>query len=92
MLTSEGDFWLRQRRLSQPAFHRTRIAAYADIMAREAERMLSTWRDGQELDIHREMMQTTLAIATRTLFGVDLGPECRSWPRRWTTSSARMSG
>lgn len=74
LLTSEGDFWLRQRRLSQPAFHRTRIAAYADIMAREADRMTSTWRDGQELDIHRAMMQTTLAIATRTLFGVDLGP------------------
>ncbi|HEY4899709.1 MAG TPA: cytochrome P450 [Terriglobales bacterium] len=74
LLTSEGEFWLRQRRLSQPAFHRTRIAAYADIMVREAERMLDGWRDGQELDIHREMMQTTLAIATRTLFGVDLGP------------------
>jgi cytochrome P450 len=74
LLTSEGDFWLRQRRLSQPAFHRTRIAAYADIMAREADRMLSTWQDGQELDLHRAMMQTTLAIATRTLFGVELGP------------------
>jgi cytochrome P450 len=73
LLTSEGDFWLRQRRLSQPAFHRTRINAYADIMAREAERMLDRWRDGQQLDIHREMMETTLAIATRTLFGVDLG-------------------
>ena len=75
LLTSEGDFWLRQRRLSQPAFHRSRIAAYADIMAREAARMLDTWRDGQELDIHRAMMQTTLSIATRTLFGVDLGPK-----------------
>ena len=73
LLTSEGDFWLRQRRLSQPAFHRARIAAYADIMAREAALTLDTWRDGQQLDIHREMMQTTLAIATRTLFGVDLG-------------------
>ena len=73
LLTSEGDFWLRQRRLSQPAFHRTRIAAYADIMAREAERTMNGWRDGEEIDIHREMMQTTLAIATRTLFGVDLG-------------------
>jgi cytochrome P450 len=42
-------------------------------MAREAEHMLQGWRGGDELDIHREMMQTTLAIATRTLFGVDLG-------------------
>ncbi|HVP50381.1 MAG TPA: cytochrome P450 [Candidatus Bathyarchaeia archaeon] len=73
LLTSEGDFWLRQRRLSQPAFHRTRIAAYAEIMADEAIRMMARWSDGQELDIHREMMATTLAIATRTLFGVDLG-------------------
>jgi cytochrome P450 len=75
LLTSEGDYWLRQRRLSQPAFHRTRIATYADTMAREAERTLNTWHDGQRLDMHREMMQTTLAIATRTLFGVDLGPK-----------------
>ena len=44
-------------------------------MAREAERMLDGWHDGDELDMHREMMQTTLAIATRTLFGVDLGPQ-----------------
>jgi cytochrome P450 len=73
LLTSEGEFWLRQRRLSQPAFHRTRIAAYADIMAREAERRLAGWHDGEVLDIHREMMETTLAIATRALFGVDLG-------------------
>ncbi len=75
LLTSEGDFWLRQRRLSQPAFHRARIASYAEIMAREAERMLDGWHDGDERDMHREMMQTTLAIATRTLFGVDLGPQ-----------------
>jgi cytochrome P450 len=75
LLTSEGDFWLRQRRLSQPAFHRARISSYAAIMAREAGRMLDGWRDGEERDIHREMMQTTLAIATRALFGVDLGPQ-----------------
>ena len=75
LLTSEGEFWLRQRRLSQPAFHRTRIAGYAEIMVREAEHLMSGWHDGEELDIHRAMMQTTLAIATRTLFGIDLGPK-----------------
>jgi cytochrome P450 len=73
LLTSEGEFWLRQRRLSQPAFHRARIASYAETMVREAERMVDDWSDGGECDIHREVMQTTLAIATRSLFGVDLG-------------------
>src|SRR5215472_9449406 len=74
LLTSEGDYWFRQRRLSQPAFHRTRIAIYADIMAAEAERMMNHWQDGQQIDIHREMMRTTLAIATQALFGIELGP------------------
>jgi len=75
LLTSEGEFWLRQRRLGQPAFHRTRIAVYAGIMSRAAEQMLDSWRDGAQIDVHREMMRTTLTIATRTLFGIDLGPK-----------------
>src|SRR5713226_6382407 len=49
LLTSEGDFWLRQRRLAQPAFSRHRIAAYGDVMVRYTERMLASWKDGEEL-------------------------------------------
>lgn len=75
LLTSEGDFWLRQRRLSQPAFHRARIASYAEIMTQHVERMLNDWSDGQELDIHAEMMRLTLSIVTHTLFGVDISPK-----------------
>src|SRR5215469_6619234 len=50
LLTSEGDFWLRQRRLSQPAFHRERIAAYAAVMSEYSEQMLATWRAGEVRD------------------------------------------
>jgi cytochrome P450 len=72
LLTSEGDFWLRQRRLSQPAFHRERIAAYAATMAEYTEQMLAGWRGGQERDVHEEMMKLALRIVGKTLFDADV--------------------
>ena len=71
LLTSEGDFWLRQRRLAQPAFHRNRIAEYGRVMVDYAEQMLATWREGETRDLHREMMVLTLKIAVKTLFNAD---------------------
>jgi cytochrome P450 len=72
LLTSEGDFWLRQRRLAQPAFHRARVNAYAATMAEYAEQMIATWRNGEERDIHEEMMQLALRIVSKTLFDADV--------------------
>ncbi len=72
LLTSEGDFWLRQRRLAAGAFHGDRIAAYGADMVDAATRMLDTWRDGVPRDIHADMMQVTLDIVARTLFGADV--------------------
>jgi cytochrome P450 len=71
LLTSEGDFWLRQRRLSQPAFHRERVAAYARIMTDYTGQMLAEWKPGDVYDIHHEMMQLTLRIVVRALFNVE---------------------
>jgi cytochrome P450 len=72
LLTSEGDSWLRQRRLMQPAFHRERIAAYADTMIDEGRRLAESWRDGDTRDIHADLMRATLEIAGTTLFGASV--------------------
>ncbi len=72
LLTSEGDFWLRQRRLSQPAFARNRIAAYGPAMVAAAQRVIEAWRPGEQRDIMVEMMRLTLAIAAKTLFDADV--------------------
>jgi cytochrome P450 len=70
LLTNEGESWLRQRRLSQPAFHRERIASYAKTMTAHAEDMGAGWRDGDTRDVHQEMMQLTLRIVVQALFSV----------------------
>ena len=51
LLTSEDDLHLRQRRLMQPAFHRTRISAYAEAMVDAALASAKRWEDGDLLDV-----------------------------------------
>jgi cytochrome P450 len=75
LLVSEGDFWLRQRRLMAPAFHRKRISEYGTIMTEYAERNMAGWRDGETRDIHNDMMHITLQIVTRTLFGSEIAED-----------------
>jgi cytochrome P450 len=77
LLTSEGEFWRRQRRLAQPAFHRKRVAAYGEVMVAFAERSLEGWWDGQTIDVHEEMMRLTLEIVAKCLFDTDVGTEAK---------------
>jgi cytochrome P450 len=69
LLTSEGDFHLRHRRMIQPAFHRRSVVAYGDVMVGEAARLRDEWHDGATLDVAGEMTRVTLAIVCRALFG-----------------------
>jgi cytochrome P450 len=75
LLTSEGDSWLRRRRLAAPAFQHERVAGYGRVMVDYAERRLEGWRDGGTLDIHQEMMRLTMGIVTRTLFDIEMTGE-----------------
>src|SRR5688500_1431114 len=86
LLTSEGEFHLRQRRLAQPAFHRQRIAAYASTMTSYGVGRRDRWTAGAELDVHEEMMALTLAIVGKTLFDADVGHEAAEIGEALTTT------
>jgi cytochrome P450 len=73
LLTSEGAFHLRQRRLVQPAFHKPRVASYAEAMIRAAHATRERWQAGMPFDLAAEMNRLTLAIVADTLFGAQVG-------------------
>ena len=76
LLTSEGDYWRRQRKLSQPAFHRDKLARFAGQMAMCTRDMLTRWEadypEGAPIDLHREMMRLTFRIVGLTLLSTDM--------------------
>jgi cytochrome P450 len=88
LLTSEDDFWLRQRRIAQPAFHRQRVSALADVMAAAAREAAAQWdaiaSAGRPVDIAEEMMRLTRTVVLRALLGGDLGPYSPSIDEAWT--------
>jgi cytochrome P450 len=86
LLTSEGEFHLRQRRLAQPAFHRQRIEAYASTMSDYAERTSGRWTSGRTVNMHAEMMRLTLGIVARTLFDADVDDEAAEIGEALTTA------
>lgn len=75
LLTSEGDFWKRQRKLAQPAFHHQRIAAYGVMVTDETQKLIATWQPGETRNIARDMMALTLKVVNKTLFNVELNEQ-----------------
>jgi len=75
LLTSEGDFWLRQRRLAAPAFHPDRIASYGSVMAAFARRTADRWRPWEVRDVYRDLMRLTMEIVSKTLFDAEVAEE-----------------
>jgi cytochrome P450 len=88
LLTSEDDFWLRQRRLAQPAFHRQRLAALVATMTETTRPHMDRWQGladrGDRVDVVTEMMRMTQDIIVRTMFSTDLGADAdvvnEAWP------------
>src|SRR5262249_29853581 len=80
LLTNEGDSWLRQRRLAQPAFHARRMGCYAEVVVEKTRRMLAGWSAADAIDVDEAMTHLTLTIIAQALFDVDVAsqaPELR---------------
>ncbi len=75
LLTNDGDSWLHQRRLAQPAFHRERLGTLSNDMVSVAQRMSERWdaitQRGEPLDVDAEMMTLTLNVVGQSLFGIN---------------------
>lgn len=72
LVTSDGDFHKRQRKLVQPAFHMKRIRGYADNITALTDRMLSSWQAGETRQMDEEMMELTMLIVSKSLFDADV--------------------
>ena len=82
LINLEGDAWLHQRRLMQPAFHHTRLETLDGMIVQATQEMIARWQahydQGQSVDASREMAALTMTITSRALFGVDLGDEVKA--------------
>lgn len=73
LLTNEGKFWLKQRRLIQPLFHKQRLEGFVNSISDCTNEMLKDWdKETQHtLNVHGEMTKVTLGIVSRTLMSTD---------------------
>jgi cytochrome P450 len=77
LITSDDPIHIRQRRIVAPAFHRQRIAAYADEIVSSAQHHSAQWQPGQTIDISAAMMSLSLEIVARTLFDTEVTDDIR---------------
>jgi cytochrome P450 len=72
LLTSEGEFHKRQRRLVQSVFHHGRMAGYVDAMVDRARRAAESWRDGDVVDVPDEMVRLTMSVLAKVVLDADV--------------------
>ncbi|HEY8865731.1 MAG TPA: cytochrome P450, partial [Solirubrobacteraceae bacterium] len=71
LLTIDGEFHRRSRKIMLPAFHHERVAATLDTMLDEIDTALAPWHDGAQVDLYAWTRRVALRIAMRALFGID---------------------
>ena len=78
LLLSEGPFWLRQRRMMQPAFSRQLSAGFAGIVLHHACRLSQDWQAQPHRDLYRDMTAFTAQVAAEALLGVEMSSDMRA--------------
>ncbi len=95
LLTSDGEFWLRQRRLMQPAFHKQQIDRFSAMMTETAEATLKRWHDlkynQNPFNVANEMMRLTLSVVGKALFSQDLSSAANTVGPAFTEASEGIS-
>ena len=72
LLMSEGEFWKKHRLLTQPAFHRKRLAIIANIVQDSSQSMMEKWEHQSTINFTNEMGHLTIEIVCKALFGADI--------------------
>jgi cytochrome P450 len=86
LFTSDGALWRRQRRLMAPVFQHAKIDAFADVMVQCAEHNSQRWRDGAVIEVAAETTRIAMAVAGRTLFGIDTSGEADTLAQAMTVA------
>jgi cytochrome P450 len=73
LVTSEGETWRRQQRLMRAYFTPRATATYAEAIAEAIARKLQTWQPRAIVDLHEDMVDVSMELVCRTLFGIDAG-------------------
>src|SRR5687768_626031 len=90
----DGDFWLRERRMLQPAFHRERLGKLVDTITSVINRFMRDWeekaRRGQILDLDEEMMRLTLTVIIKSMFSAQIDNKIQSLSHAFNVASKFM--
>ncbi|WP_367128393.1 cytochrome P450 [Saccharothrix sp. HUAS TT1] len=90
LVSTNGDFYRRQRRMIQPAFHRGPLTRYSETMTELAADLANSWRDGQILSLDGVMQDLAISVVGRTMFSADFGPAVSAGIREHTPTLIRL--
>lgn len=85
LAVNEGESWVRQRRLSAPAFKPQRLARYVEVVNRRSDAMLASWNAGDRVDVARDLQRVTLGVVAESLFGSNVERHTERFAREVAT-------